>query len=948
MEISESEDLDWLISGPAPELLEVWLEKYTNVLNKNIENDVKPFKWEPSYDAWKSSDYAEKWVADAKELVSDIRSTCGKLDKVVADIKQKEANLEAVKNEIKENGIPENLSIDINFLSTWLGSYAEICTIDRNKLDWVPWSRRSKLIRSMKKNEKAFREKYPYKIWQDLGVINDESRVILAPLVELSKEWINVRTIWDEANMCRKHVRDTISQLCGKIMRIHQQDFPNEYDLPQWLDIANILEKKIEEGERAKIAWEKKTLFEKTGNELSNCLTELNSLASGIPIKEIWINGLGKEFIDSLNTLVLEPNPDNVTHARTKLYGKSLDKLVLAWKNARDLEIKIQDCMKDIEKIPSHESRVIDWWNMKPDVITIVEGTEKTQDKLGLPNSKHELHEILSSMESWNQDWVEYNEKTKPEMLAKRDNEFKWAVKSINKAFNNIPDEDLKEDVLSFFSEVLSGDEKEWPVNEIIEKIKEFSPDRLQNRMATIDLQLEKISFDIAKNERLNALSDDIEAQKALNKVLDVYNRNRGFMSDVEPDVYKDMLRAVPIWITTAQSPQSILLEPKVFDLLVIDEATQCSLTNLLPLIYRAKRIAVIGDQEQLPSIPTISLEAEKALAQKYKVDEWLELFGHAQNDVYKTAVQCLPRRLIDVIGLNEHYRSHPLIIGFSNQYIYTTRLKLRKDPAHKKKIPIGNGVFGQHVEGACTRDKGNRSWVNTNEGNKVCELISRLRTECSEGMFGNLSMGVVTPFKSQKEYIQEKLEQMGLIEKVRVGTAHVFQGDEKDIMIFSPVISKGITENAARWVENPHNLINVSITRAKESLFFVGDMKTCAEQSGILGRFVYYVRTIQKLRDTSKEELDLFSWMVIEGFNPETHVMIKDVEVDFLLSHEGLRLVVEVDGKQHQKSETKDKSRDVFLQQMGYKVLRVPTRSVRETPASVIHDIRTQLEFSA
>ena len=60
-------------------------------------------------------------------------------------------NLEAVKNKIKEIGVPENLSIEINFLSTWLGSYAEICTIDRNKLDWVPWSRRSKLIRSMKK-----------------------------------------------------------------------------------------------------------------------------------------------------------------------------------------------------------------------------------------------------------------------------------------------------------------------------------------------------------------------------------------------------------------------------------------------------------------------------------------------------------------------------------------------------------------------------------------------------------------------------------------------------------------------------------------------------------------------------------------------------------------------------------------------------------------------------
>ncbi len=42
-------------------------------------------------------------------------------------------------------------------------------------------------------------------------------------------------------------------------------------------------------------------------------------------------------------------------------------------------------------------------------------------------------------------------------------------------------------------------------------------------------------------------------------------------------------------------------MQPEVFDLLVIDEATQCTLTNLLPMIYRAKRIVVIGDPEQLP-----------------------------------------------------------------------------------------------------------------------------------------------------------------------------------------------------------------------------------------------------------------------------------------------------------------------------------------------------------
>ena len=115
----------------------------------------------------------------------------------------------------------------------------------------------------MKKNEKVFREKYPYKIWQDLGAINDESRAVLVLLVELSKEWINVRTIWDKANVDRKHVRDTISQLGGKIMRIHQQDFPDEYDLPQWLDIASILEKKLKKVKKRKLHGKRKLSLKK-------------------------------------------------------------------------------------------------------------------------------------------------------------------------------------------------------------------------------------------------------------------------------------------------------------------------------------------------------------------------------------------------------------------------------------------------------------------------------------------------------------------------------------------------------------------------------------------------------------------------------------------------------------------------------------------------------------
>ena len=68
------------------------------------------------------------------------------------------------------------------------------------------------------------------------------------------------------------------------------------------------------------------------------------------------------------------------------------------------------------------------------------------------------------------------------------------------------------------------------------------------------------------------------------------------------------------------------------------------------------------------------------------------------------------------------------------------------------------------------------------------------------------------------------------------LATAHSFQGDERDIMIFSPVVARGISEGAARWVENPKNLINVAVTRARLALFVVADFDICRRQVRNLG----------------------------------------------------------------------------------------------------------------
>ena len=247
------------------------------------------------------------------------------------------------------------------------------------------------------------------------------------------------------------------------------------------------------------------------------------------------------------------------------------------------------------------------------------------------------------------------------------------------------------------------------------------------------------------------------------------------------------------------------------------------------------------------------------------------------------------------------------------------------------------------HVNGVAERGQRGRSWLNQPEGTKVLELLDQIRA--TPGM-KDRSIGVVTPFAAHKEWLREKLEERRQSADVFVDSAYGFQGDERDVIIFSPVVARGITPSACRWVESPPNLVNVALTRAREALFVVADFDFCLQQEGILRILANYCRDIQLLRDTSPAEIELFSWMIVQGWNPKVHPRIGDVEADFeLVCDNGQRVAIEVDGAiHHDNRKEADKARDAFLQAQGYQVLRVSAREVLETPFEVVTVIGERL----
>ncbi|TLM69243.1 MAG: DUF559 domain-containing protein [Deltaproteobacteria bacterium] len=927
---------EWLVSGPSSEALRGWRDKLRETLNKPLEGTLEEVAWDDSYNRWQGSSETKKWLSEANKLLAEARASINRLAPLVEKLKSARERYETQKQALIEQGIPENTSPDNNVISAWMALFAEHATVPSKSMDWLPWSACQKRERQLQQLEKQLRPTLPISIWQRIGVLNSDGRSSLGAILEVCQAWGVVRRQWKEMKSTYEDIESTYLQIRVKASDLSIADMPDGIETSEWKVFETGLARLIATADAAERAWKKKEEKEATIAQLRKLTAEFESHGSGIPLKEEWRKGRGAQLDEALKTLADTPTAATLVAARTALYTAPLDDLLSNWDEARKNEEDLRRLSLELNRLPSKDHLVELWWRKHPKLLPA-----ELVKYPRLPEQDDLLLTHLAACVTWQEGWERFRDMEKPQLQKIIDQEYSWSRDGLTKVGELLP-ADFSKKSKDLIDRVLIDSHKEWPTDDLLNEFSEFGPEAIKARIEGIDQELERLSFTFARDEWIGNLTEDVELQETLGKLLNNFERKRSRIDEGDYELFRKALKAVPIWITTAQATQSIPLLPELFDLLIVDEATQCTVTNLLPLVYRAKHIAVIGDKEQLEAITSLSPAAENVLAGNFGVDHLLGLLGHTKNTVYGAFVQCLPKRYSDVIALDEHYRSHPLIIGFANEHVYKKRLRLKKDPNQGVRVPSGAGLFCHDVVGVCQRDRRGQSWVNQKEAVAVVETVKQLRADAQHAHF---SLGVVTPFKAHAEAIQEMLEKEGLLKNILVGTAHSFQGDERDVMIFSPVVSKGITDAAAAWVEKPPNLINVAVTRAREALFLVGDLACCRQQPGILGKLAAYAEEVETLRKTSQEELELFSWMVIQGWAPEVHPVIGDIEVDFTLQHEGRKIAIEVDGTQHDWNTTADGARDAFLKSRGYVVVRVPARQVREAPAVCIETIESKMK---
>ena len=426
-----------------------------------------------------------------------------------------------------------------------------------------------------------------------------------------------------------------------------------------------------------------------------------------------------------------------------------------------------------------------------------------------------------------------------------------------------------------------------------------------------------------------------------------------------------------PISLSQIVSP-----EPEIFDVLIIDEASQMKIEDAIGSILRAKQVIIVGDPMQLP--PTNFFNASS----EFNTED-----GIVDDDesILDLALSKFSSRM-----LRWHYRSkHESLINFSNYHFYNNNLII--PPSANDTFAIKNQYLNKAIYSASTLKKknakesiGERGGVNVIEANEIADgVISFMKDSVKKNI--KRSCLVVTMNNSQRDLIDEEIRHratkipeannyIGMwdetMEPFTVKNLENVQGDERDYIFVSTLFGPnkdGVTMQRFGPINHPkgHRRLNVLFTRAKQGLELYTSLTPNSVREGsergrqIFKSYLDYAAT-QKIEtginterstdsdfeDWVKEELEKLGYEVIpqvgvSGFFIDLGIKHKSFKYGYLAG-------VECDGAAYHSSVSardNDITRQKVLESMGWNIYRIWSTNWFDNPKAEIKKLDNYLK---
>ena len=407
---------------------------------------------------------------------------------------------------------------------------------------------------------------------------------------------------------------------------------------------------------------------------------------------------------------------------------------------------------------------------------------------------------------------------------------------------------------------------------------------------------------------------------------------------------------AVPAWVMPLHRVwDTIDPAPGMFDIIIVDEASQCDF-EALPLHYLGKKILVVGDDKQIsPGGEFQEAAPINALKDQYLGDfqfsEYFDvnvsLFDHAKLRYGRNS-----------IVLREHFRCMPEIIRFSNDLCYSTTPLIPLRQYGPNRLPPVEHKF---VEGGYREGSNNRT-INRPEADAIVAKIVEL---CKDRRYHNKTMGVIAlQGEAQASLIESMLlERIGGHEmdtrRLLCGNPYSFQGDERHIMFLSMVTGPDAVSGLVREGPTDEKRYNVAASRARDQMWLFHSVK-CEDLSqaylrkrllgffegnkqqeiGSLNREGLERRAFQDNREKVKAPLPFESWFEVDvalelsrrDFYVIPQFPVAGKKIDIVVEGGHARLAVECDGdKWHGVEQYEaDMERQRKLERCGWEFFRV------------------------
>lgn len=311
------------------------------------------------------------------------------------------------------------------------------------------------------------------------------------------------------------------------------------------------------------------------------------------------------------------------------------------------------------------------------------------------------------------------------------------------------------------------------------------------------------------------------EANRRRGELFKEAGRLRQEARAMERGIVKHIVDSADVICTTTTIDDE-LLGPREFDLVVIDEACQCTEPAVWQAMLRAERLVLAGDHRQLP--PTVI--SQTAARQGFDISLMERLVERFGVDVY---------RLLEV-----QYRMHDLIMGFSSQTFYDDRLESDESVRCHTLAEI---VPGMDATEAVIEywDTAGAGWDEELEPDglskrnpKEAKWIVRQVESLVEAGVEPEQIGVIAPYAAQVRLIRQSLGQSN----IEVDTVDGFQGREKEAILVTLVRSNG--EGEIGFLGDTRRT-NVALTRARRYLRVIGDSATLATDSFYADMLEYF-----------------------------------------------------------------------------------------------------------